>query len=304
MVALYDPAQVAGYYAVQFAARTDVYSHWTDGGWRPVREPLTAEIVIAGLAGTGPSISGYLIAPGSTSHVVALDFDTDEGVEQATRLARTMAADDLFGYVETSRRGAHLWCVLDQTLPAVAIRQSLKGLLQSVGLDGNPKIELRPGSNSLPDGGLGHCLRMPLMPHPVTGKSGRLTDANGDVIGRTLAEILLNIEWTPSSRLLPWAGRWKRPPVDFIPADHRMDHAPFPEDTSTASELLRDLWGAQNALPGRTVRCPAHEDKMPSLSILRDDKRAICKSPSCILNNSDHGRGTYELRKLAPATNG
>ena len=64
--------------------------------------------------------------------------------------------------------------------------------------------------------------------------------------------------------------------------------------------MLRDLWGVENARPGKAVRCPAHDDRNPSLSILRDDKRVICKTPGCILNNDDHGRGTYELTRLAP----
>ena len=97
-----------------FAARNDVYSHWTADGWRPVREPLTGETVIAGLQGTGPSISGYMIAPGSVSHVAALDFDTDNGLEQAFALASFMGSHGLPAYVETSRRGAHLWCLLDR----------------------------------------------------------------------------------------------------------------------------------------------------------------------------------------------
>jgi hypothetical protein len=39
--------------------------------------------------------------------------------------------------------------------------------------------------------------------------------------------------------------------------------------------------GVLNARPGRTVRCPRHEDRSASLSILRDDRRAICKAASC-----------------------
>lgn len=36
--------------------------------------------------------------------------------------------------------------------------------------------------------------------------------------------------------------------------------------------------GVMNARPGRTVRCPQHEDRAASLSILADDRRAICKA--------------------------
>jgi hypothetical protein len=321
----YDPLQVATVYAATFAARTDVYSIWVVGpdpekpiGWRPVREPLTPEVVLAGLTGKGPSLSAYMIAPGSTSHVLAYDFDTDDGLSQAYTLSRFMVTQGLPSYVETSRRGAHLWCILDRALPAVAIRMAARGLLQGAGLpDTDDHIEIRPGSDrvdaewhehvegAVVGSGLGHALRLPLMPHPKTGKQGRLLYPSGTPIPGTLADIILAMDWAPADKLLVWAERYKPPPVERIPPKHSKPHEPFPEDPSTASELLRTLWGVPNAAPGRSVRCPAHEDKMPSLSILRDDRRVICKAGHCVLNNNDHGRGTYELRKLAPtSTNG
>lgn len=298
----YDPLTVATYYVHLFPARNDVYSRWTPEGWRPVREPLTAEVVVAGLSGKGPSISGFMIAPGSTSHSLAIDFDRDDGVEQAFRLTRFMAQHEMPAYVETSRRGAHVWATLDHVQPASLIRAGLRGLLQAIGLDAHdPKIELRPGSDHVADDGLGHALRLPLMPHPKTGKRGGFYDgATSLPMGRTLADIMLAMEVISIGRLVPWAEAYKPPPLASLPADLRRPRAPFPEDDSRASDILRELWGVPNALPGRSIKCPAHEDAMPSLSILRDDKRVICKAPHCVLNNNDHGRGTYELRQLAP----
>lgn len=313
----YEALQVADVYIHTFAARLDAYSHWTDAGWRPVRSPLTPEIALAGLQGQGPSISAFMIAPDSVSHVAAIDFDTDDGLNAAIMLAQAMSDESLSAYVEPSRRGAHLWCILDRQVPAINIRRALRALMQTLGWADDPKVELRPGSDTVDarwhehgsgavvGDGLGHALRMPLMPHPKTGFRGKMIDTHGNTIGRTVAEVLLHLEQTSADRFLPWAERYQPPPVTAIVPDYRTPHEPFPEDTSTASEILRELWGVPNAAPGRSVRCPAHEDKEPSLSILRDDRRAICKAGYCVLNNSDHGRGTYELRKLAPvATHG
>lgn len=310
----YDPVEVATYYACLFPARNDVYSAWSDKGWRPVREYLTGEIVLAGLRGKGPSISGFMIAPGSTSHVLAYDFDTDDGLDQALQLARFMGAEGIPAYVETSRRGAHLWCLLDRSCSALVLRRAARGLLQGAGLPGHDEhIEIRPGSDhvdavwhehvrdAVVGTGLGHALRLPLMPHPKTGKRGQMLDAEGDRLAVTLTDIILAMEFAQTNRVLAWAERYRPQPVTHIPTKYGPPREPFPEDESTASEILRELWGVQNASPGRSVRCPAHEDKEPSLSILRDDRRAICKAGSCILNNGDHGRGTYELRQLAPA---
>ena len=134
----YHPDDVASYYAALFAARYDAYSAWTPVGWRPVREPLTIEVVKAGLSKTGPSISAFMIAPGSISHVVALDYDLDDGFALASALIRFMGDQGIPAYVETSRRGAHLWCGLDQQAPAVAIRAAMRGLLQAAGQPDDP----------------------------------------------------------------------------------------------------------------------------------------------------------------------
>jgi hypothetical protein len=314
----YDPLQVALYYAALFPARSDVYSAWTGDGWRPVREPLTPEIVIAGLTGKGPSISGYMIAPGSVSHVLAYDFDTDDGLEQAFQLALFMRSEGLPAYVETSRRGAHLWVLLDKVLPAVAIRMAARGLLQGAGLpDDDPHIEIRPGTDrvdaewhehvrdAVVGTGLGHALRLPLMPHPKTGRAGRLMYPSGETVRGTLAEILLALDTADTTKLMVWAERWKRPPVTSLPSSHRNPHERTADDDASASELLRTLWGALDAVPGKVIACPAkayhvHGDIHKGCRVFPDDRRVMCHKTGCILNNDGKGRGTWELRKLAP----
>jgi len=84
---------------------------------------------------------------------------------------------------------------------------------------------------------------------------------------------------------------------------------PGPLLTVTAPPPERGTWdpgsvsaaliarGVQNARPGRTVRCPQHEDRAASLSILADDKRAICKA-ACEWS----GRGVIASDVLAMVT--
>jgi len=312
----YDHEQVVSVYLNTFANRTDVYSHWEpEKGWRPVREPLTPAIVTAGLMGTGPSISAYMIGLGSLAHCLALDFDTDNGLEQAFVLGRTMWEQDLPAYVETSRRGAHLWCVISNTLPAATIRKAARALLGAALLPTNdPHIEIRPGSDhvdaeehlhvtgAVVGEGLGHALRMPMMPHPKTGVRGVMFDPRDLhlVMGPSLAAVMLEIEHAPSAEILKWADRWN-PAVTVIPPDYGKPHPRREEDTASASELLSTLWGVVGPTPGRNSHCPVHgRDRNPSLTVMKDDKRAICRVPGCVLNNDDKGRGTWELRTMAP----
>ena len=67
-----------------------------------------------------------------------------------------------------------------------------------------------------------------------------------------------------------------------------------PRDTGSVSDALIAR-GILNAKPGRTVRCPAHDDRHASLSVLRDDRRAICKSGGCLWA----GRGVVAADVLA-----
>jgi len=300
----YDPASVATYYVALFAPRVTAYSRWTPKGWRPVREELTPEIALAGLTKKGPPISAYMIDEASESHVLAFDFDTENGMAQAYALATTMNDIGFAAYVETSRRGAHLWSPLEHPLPAKMIRRAAHSLLES-GLpedSTDPHIEIRPGSDDIAEGGLGHPLRMPCMPHPKTGKTGQMFRATGETMGHTLSAILLNAtDATPAALVEKRAGMWS-PKIKGLPKTYRKSYQPSddPFADASASDILQELWDVHNARPGKAVRCPAHDDRNPSLSILRDDQRVICKSPGCILNNDDHGRGTYELTTLAP----
>jgi hypothetical protein len=308
----YSPLSVAAYYIGLFAPRLDAYSAWTPNGWRPVRQPLTPQVVVDALTKKGPSISAYMIGLGSTSHVLAFDFDTENGLDQAYTLAQTMQGLGLVAYVETSRRGAHLWSPIDAPVEAKVIRRAARSLLESALVEeaSDPHIEIRPGSDRVDadvvEGvvvgkGLGHPLRMPCMPHPKTGKTGQMFKASGETMGHTLADILKAVEQSPAETIVKRSGMWS-PTIRGLPKAFRktVEHGEDPYEDASASDILRDLWGVTNPRPGKAVRCPAHDDKNPSLSILGDDKRAICKTPGCVLNNDDHGRGTYELTTLAP----
>lgn len=344
-----DGLDVAAVYLASFAARTDAYSvPMSDAkGWHVsenadgARLELTPEVIRDGLTRKGPSVSSYLPRPDNLSHVFAIDFDTETGAAQANRLGDAMAKAGVPAYVEGSRRGAHLWAVCLDPIPARVIRRAIRTWLQDAGFGGcpgagmapaphprtgnpacpacgagtekprvplhpDPKIELRPTSDEIyPDEqgrpGLGTCLRMPMMPHPKTGKRYVLAGVGGEKLGDSVGEILLALELADPKLVEDAAARWVPPKIgkDDVPRRYTTKREPLP-DNDSASDILRDLWGAQNARPGKAIKCPAHDDREPSLSILRDDQRAICRGGGCILNNNGRGRGTMELRKLAP----
>lgn len=108
--------------------------------------------------------------------------------------------------------------------------------------------------------------------------------------GAGARDLIGNSEPLSGAMLISWLlESWSLPvgrPGPFIvvrPPRTRADN-----DTGSVSDALIAR-GVLNARPGRTVRCPAHDDLHASLSILQDDRRAICKSSSCPWS----GRGVW-----------
>ncbi len=305
---------VVDVYRHTFAARLDAYSRWTEAGWRPVRGEMTTDLVAAGLSKQGPAISGFMIAPGDQSHIAGIDFDLDDGQALGVRLVKHMATRGAPAYLEGSRRGAHVWILLERSAPARQIRAALQTWLTGAGMPMDPehptrihsKIELRPGTDRINEDGLGHALRMPLMPHPKTGQRYKLTTPDGTILGPKLSDIMLALDVVPSGVLADAAMRWQ-PMIDpnQIPSSYRPPHAPRGEDDASASELLRTLWGALDAAPGKVVSCPAkafhsHGDVHKGCKVFPDDKRVMCHKPGCVLNGDGKGLGTWQLAHFAP----
>ncbi len=292
----YDRIQVATYYLAVFAARTDAYAIWTDEGWRAVREELTPSVVIGAFKGHKP-VSSYTVGADNLTHVAALDVDLEDGLAIATKVARVMWAHGAPAFVERSRRGAHVWSILDARLPAIVVRRGLRAFLHLAEIAPDPKIELRPGSDRVGNDGLGFALRMPMMPHPATGRRYLLCNPEtGDPIGQSLSEILLAFEQAPADAFALVAEQWK-PTVDprTIPSSFRRPRA-RDDDGPTVVELLGRM--GITAVPGRAVKCPFHDDRHPSLSVARDERRVFCKSPNCEAHNAGRGLGSNQLAAL------
>ncbi|MDP9250266.1 MAG: hypothetical protein M3O78_02705 [Chloroflexota bacterium] len=66
----------------------------------------------------------------------------------------------------------------------------------------------------------------------------------------------------------------------------------------TVTDVLGRDFGLQ-AVAGRSVRCPFHDDRNPSLKILADDRRVYCHLGTCWANNNGRGRDAWDLAHAA-----
>jgi hypothetical protein len=290
-------ADAAVYYATVFAARLDDFVVHNGTMWVRAGHPLTPQAVLDGLAGDGPSVSGYFLNPDSTGHVAAIDFDSDDGLDLARRCRAALAKRDAPAWVEASRRGAHLWVVVDAVRPGSVLRKFLRAVLADAGIEETPKVELRPAQDAIRADGYGAPLRLPTMPNPKTGLRYPMLDAQDRPLPRALDAMMLAIDQTPAWVVDSLASSLRIDPKR-LPADYLPPRCIRQGPVESVVAVLEELWGVQRAIPGHACVCPMHDDKMPSLSIAHDEERVFCKSPRCVAYNDGRGRGPGELRLI------
>ncbi len=150
-----------------------------DGTYRWVHQTLSDEVLRAHLAGELTLALSSTDARGWTRWA-CLDADATDALPQLLALRSAFAARDLPGLVEASRRGGHLWILLEELMPAVEARWAVVEAVEAIRARGEiavPSCELYP-TTSVP-GTLGHPVRLPLGIHRLTGRRYALFDENG-----------------------------------------------------------------------------------------------------------------------------
>ena len=194
-----------------FGGREDVYARqWFNpktgqGGYAPVREPLTPRVLRQHFAGD-VTLGVYPIRLDGTCLFCAIDLDLQRSVladaqrhrevaqrvrqelAEATDVLRQMCATlGITPLVEDSGyKGRHFWIPLSEPLHAgrlVALGRALLSRLQpqvppSFSLEWFPKAS-RPGSK-----GLGNLIKLPLGIHRRTGRRSSLLDDGGQPVAR------------------------------------------------------------------------------------------------------------------------
>ncbi|MGO9180929.1 MAG: hypothetical protein ACLQHS_16955 [Candidatus Limnocylindrales bacterium] len=299
-------------FTATFAGSRNDYAEWIDDHWRRAGRSLTARVVHAAFA-SGRPLSFYSLSSDNRAVSPALDIDRDDGVEQGGRLVRRVHELGGVAYLERSRRGCHVRIPVDAPLPGILARRALRQLCREADVADDPKVELRPGSDRLYDRtSVGHCLRAPTMPHPATHRRYPLETADGRRLPLGVVDLMLAVDVCPAAVMVGLAERYVPPSSEATSAPRRAADpgsspiATFNREVGCSAVLIRD-WGCDPVLtrPGRTVRCPAHPDARPSLSIARNDDRVWCHSPTCDLHGPEGaGHDAFSLWALARARRG
>ncbi|MDP2831079.1 MAG: DEAD/DEAH box helicase family protein [Candidatus Omnitrophota bacterium] len=197
-----------------FRGRTDVYAkHWLSrktgkSGYSPVcknewvpkicqrstircsecpnREflPFDESVILKHL--NGSLVLGiYPLLDGDICHFLAVDFDKEGWQDNITAFKQTCAENNVPVAIERSRsgNGAHAWIFFEDTLPAFTVRRLGSFLLTETmskhyQLDMKSYDRLFPNQDTLPKGGFGNLIALPLQKEAVRFGNSLFVDDN------------------------------------------------------------------------------------------------------------------------------
>ncbi|MCK6530084.1 CRISPR-associated primase-polymerase type A1 [Myxococcota bacterium] len=188
-----------------FAGREDVHARqWYDpergqGGYSPVREPLSEALVRVHLEGR-LTLGSYVLRSDGAARFAVVDLDArgdalartaGDGeavaalrsrVEAAARsLAGTLAQLGLpFLLEDSGHKGRHLWIFLTRPVQAATVR-AFGAALRRAARPGEPDVSMEffPKQDRLEPGGLGNLVKLPLGIHRVSGRRAWILRQDG-----------------------------------------------------------------------------------------------------------------------------
>lgn len=257
-----------------FFLRHDLYARQLgDGRYVCIRQPLTPDLVRAHLQGK-LTLGTYVLDARDQARFVVLDGDDDNQFNALIGLHKELSSS-VPTYLETSRRGGHLWVFLSEPVPGETARSFGLSLAHRAGL---PDIEIFPKQNRL-DGGPGSLIRLPFGVHQRTAKRYSFVDGNLLPIAPTVSEqirILTQHQSIPASRIPDFITPPK--PVEIS----RSLIQPTPENLPLSVRIkqsisVRDFVGMYvNLSPAGLGLCPFYDDRVNSFAVNADGNYWNC----------------------------
>jgi hypothetical protein len=269
----------------QFVQRWDLFAQQLDDGrYVCIREPLRHEHLVAHLNGE-ITLGMYMLNEDSYGKHLVFDADDAPGWRRLKALADVLFDLETSSYLESSRRGGHLWLFFEDLISGETIRKFGQGLMLYFGMGG---LELFPKQNQL-SGGPGSLIRMPFGIHRKTGRRYGFLSAEGKPLAPTLREQICLFDTRQPvpqevierfSAHAPVARRRISSPTNSARTSSvNGDEIPLHERLKSAISV-RDFVGHYVVLsPSGTGLCPFHNDHVDSFSV--SDKRNLWYCFAC-----------------------
>jgi hypothetical protein len=143
-----------------FIQRRELYARQLDdGSYVCIRKALKPYHLVSHLQGK-MTLGAYVMDEESRTRYIVFDADDDNQMERLAKMSSRLAARNVPSYLESSRRGGHLWLFFSKPVPGKDARHFGQGLARICNLT---DIELFPKQDRLENGPGSHGLALILL---------------------------------------------------------------------------------------------------------------------------------------------
>jgi hypothetical protein len=260
------PARALG---KRFVQRWDLQSRQLeDGRYVCIHKPLHIGHLMAHLKGE-ITLGSYVLDENSKSRFVVFDADDHPGFANLIRLSESLSSKDIPSYLETSRRGGHLWLFFDQVVPGHLVRSFGKGLLKAHNIE---EMEIFPRQDQLLTGP-GSLIRMPFGIHKLSSKRYPFIHPNGERLAPTVREqiaILSIPEFVSDAAFKSYLSNGPSlPPMtrQNAPGESRDTLSARIKSRVTVLEFVSQYVNLKPTGSGAVGLCPFHNDQHASFGV-------------------------------------
>jgi len=236
-----------------FVTRHDSFAVQNDKGYISVKAPLATDHIVKHLEGQ-ITLGVYVLSEENKAKFAVIDADDEDGFN---KLYRAWVRFPLPSYLETSRRGAHLWFFFEEPIEG--------NLAKNFGLEIAKRfsVEAEVFPKQGQSYGPGSCIRLPFGIHK---KSGERYPFVG--LGSWAAQLdtLAHAKKIPLEKVMQYQEPERKKPfyVGFTELNGGIPMWEKVKRMITVEELVSNYVELNDTGLGK---CPFHEDNHPSFSV-------------------------------------
>ena len=282
----YQLSSLADILAKQFVQRWDIYpKQLADGRWITVHKPLQFGLLTAHLKGT-ETLGTYLLDAKSQGHFMVLDADHENAWNWLVCIAKALYLAGTVTYLESSRRGGHLWLFFPKKMGGHDIRQFGRGLLSTFGIHNN-MVEMFPKQDKLHHGP-GSLIRLPLGIHKKSHKRYGFQYPTGQPLAPTLREQLQQLaqpavveqkivdHFQERGHKLALKERKRRLSKSVGHIEYNSDIAQLAAIIKASVTVYDFVSQYVELSPSGRGLCPFHDDHQPSFNVNLEENYWYC----------------------------
>jgi hypothetical protein len=262
-----------------FIQRKDMFaSQLEDGRYVAIYEPLTENHLVHHLQGH-ITLGTYILTPESKARHMVIDADGDDGLVDLAEMSYQLETKGIPSYLETSRRGGHLWLFFKNFQEGVRVRALGNDILKAFGMEGT---ELFPKQGKL-QSGPGSLVKLPFGIHKKSGQRYPFIKRDGSWIASTVREqihLLSSPQTVPEVLLASYEVMEPESPEKPLPkASGTIYESSEIERVKMAVPLLDFISSFVALKPvasGGLGCCPFHDDHHPSFGVNKEGNYWQC----------------------------